>query len=120
MMLTGQHATALPQTRSEILVLLWTIGICLDEWYKWVVLPSTFHVHGWRLYNYAYLSITLLGFGLRACFSADLGHAVLSFNCVVGWVCRSGARIAEWQIRAQICSSRASGPHWDRSGYCRT
>ena len=43
-------------------------------------------VDSWRLYNYFYLATTLFGFCLRGTISADLGHAVLSFNCVVGWL----------------------------------
>ena len=84
-LLATQYATALPGQR-EALVLLWTVSICLDEFYKWARLPSTFTVDSWRLYNYFYLATTLVGFVLRAAVSAELGHAVLSFNCVVGWL----------------------------------
>ena len=84
-LLATQHATALPGPR-QALVLLWTVSICLDEFYKWARLPSTFTVDSWRLYNYFYLATTLAGFALRAAVSAELGHAVLSFNCVVGWL----------------------------------
>ena len=39
------RATALPGPRQG-LVLLWTVSICLDEFYKWARLPSTFEVLG--------------------------------------------------------------------------
>ena len=84
-LLTGFHATMLPRPR-QALLLLWTMSICLDEFYKWAVLPSTFTVDSWRLYNYFYLSTTLAGFTLRATISPELGHVVLCFNCVVGWL----------------------------------
>ena len=84
-LLATQHAMALPGPR-RTLVLLWTVSICLDEFYKWARLPSTFTVDSWRLYNYFYLATSLTGFALRAAVSVELGHAVLAFNCVVGWL----------------------------------
>ena len=71
----------------ETLVLLWTLSIALDEWYKWVKLPSTFSISSWGVFNYIYLAVTLVGFGLRLTVSAGLGQAVLAFNLILGW-CR--------------------------------
>jgi len=42
-LLAAARATALPGPRQG-LVLLWTVSICLDEFYKWARLPSTFEV----------------------------------------------------------------------------
>ena len=44
-LLAAARATALPGPRQG-LVLLWTVSICLDEFYKWARLPSTFEVLG--------------------------------------------------------------------------
>eukprot|EP00966_Prymnesium_polylepis_P263736 6092930-Prymnesium_polylepis.1 len=80
----------------EVLLMLWTFALVLDEWSQWVLKPSSFHVDMWNQYDYIVLGITTVALGLRVAYML-MGldedehyvdtHNVLAMNNLLVW-CR--------------------------------
>ena len=71
----------------EVVILgIWTVGLCFDEWYKWASDAATFNFDFWTKYDYCVFSLTLIGLA-AGLVSEDHKFAILQPTAILVW-CR--------------------------------
>lgn len=80
----------------EIMLFVWTLSLVLDEWYQWMIKPSTFEINFWNRYDRCYLGIFFIAFLLRATpdeyvpflgsLSNKVGHEIMALDSLLVWL----------------------------------
>lgn len=50
---------------TDLILWLWTVSLCFDEFYKYAQGPSTFRPDGWNMYDYGTFAAVQFGLAMR-------------------------------------------------------
>ena len=70
----------------KIFLWVWTLSLVFDEWYKYICFRSTFVAEFWNLYDYTWLSFTLVALTLRM-LEFEYAMEAMAFASILIW-CR--------------------------------